>query len=105
VTDVIREVVELDTAGQLPSSLYAIIQRGVFRDGKEHVHIELTHRKDRLDAGVATVHEYGDPNLSYKAVYGTVTWLEEELIVPDSADLQLSMLPSTPVPRKKGSKK
>lgn len=104
MSDVIREVVELDTAGQLPTTLYAIIQEGVFLDGKQHTHIELTHQKARLDRGVQTATKYGDPNLRYKAVYGTVTWLEEEVITPDAADLQLSMLPPMPTKRKGGAK-
>lgn len=103
--EVIREVVELDTAGQLPTSLYAIVQSGVFNDGKQHTHVELTHRKDRLDQGVVTATKYGDPKIKYKAVYGVVTWLEEEVIVPDAATKQLTLLPEGPVPRKNGGTK
>lgn len=105
MTDVVREVVDLDVAGQLPPRLYAIVQQGVFRDGKQHTHIELTHSKDRLDQGVATAMKYGDPKLKYRAVYGVVQWLEEEEIVPDAADKQLSFLPPEPTKRKGTSKK
>lgn len=105
MSDVIREVVELDTAGQLPSSLFAVMQQGTFNDGKAHTHIELTHVKGRLDRAVETVHKYGDPKLTYKAVYGVVTWLEEEVITPDAADLQLSMLAPAPTKRKGSVKK
>lgn len=98
-------MVEVVTAGDLPKDLYAVVQRGVFRDGKTHVLVELSPTKARLDRAVETVHKYGDPNVKYKAVYGVVTWLEEEQIVPDSATKQLTLLPEGPVPRKNGGTK
>lgn len=101
----IREVVDLDVAGQLPPTIYALQQRGTFLDGKDHTHIELTHSKGRLDEAVANATKYGDPNIKYKAVYGVIQWLEEEEIIPDAATKQLTLLPPMPTKRKGAKRK
>lgn len=92
------------TTGQWPDTVYAILQKGTFLDGRAHTFIQYATTKAQLDMGAEAIRKYGDPTKVYRARIGHITWEAEVDIVPDAADAQLDIFGTAQPLKRKGKK-
>lgn len=83
-------VVDPEHVGQLPTDIFALLQRGTFEgtEGKAKTVIELTHSKARVDHGVELAKGYGSKDRTYRVYFGRIVWETEGDIIPEEAPVQ-----------------
>lgn len=83
-------IVDPEHVGQLPTDIYAILQRGAFEgtEGKAKTVIELTHSKAVVDRGVELAKGYGSKDRTHRVYYGRIVWETEGDIVVEEAPVQ-----------------
>jgi len=83
-------VLDPEHVGQLPTDIYAVLQRGTFTgtENREKTVIELTHQKSRLDHAVELVKGYGSKDRTYRVYYGRIVWESEGDVIPEAAPVQ-----------------